>query len=80
MFNIDISDTVAGRQIYQEGMLKGARENLMIVLDERFKNVPGDIIDRVKSIGGRELLRDLFRHALRCKDMEDFKQILFKAI
>ncbi len=80
MLNIDISDTVAGREIFEEASLKTARDLVLDVLNDRFKNVPGDIIDRVKSIGSREILRSLLLQLIRIKEMDDFKQILVKTI
>ncbi len=76
MFNIDISDTVAVKQICEEGMLETARDYVLEVLDERFKVVPSDVIDRVKSIDRREILKSLLRQAVRSKKIEDFKQVL----
>lgn len=78
MMNIDISDTVAGRQIFEEGALKTARDMVLGALEERFKIVPGDIIARVKSIDKSEILMNLLRQAIRSKELEDFKQILAK--
>ncbi len=57
MLNIDISDTVAGKQIFEEGMLEEARNMVLDVLEKQFKIVPSDIIDRVKSIDSREILK-----------------------
>ncbi len=36
MLNFDLMDTVAGQQIYEEGMLKSAREMVIEALTERF--------------------------------------------
>ncbi len=80
MLNIDISDTVAGKQIFEEGMLETARDMVLDVLDERFKIVPSDIIERVKSIDRGEILKSLHRQAVRSKKIEDFKQVLAKGI
>ncbi len=80
MLNIDISDTVAGKQIFEEGMLEEARDMVLDVLEKRFKIVPSEIIDRVKSIDSREMLRSLLHQLIRSKEMEDFKQILGKGL
>ncbi len=80
MLNIDIADTVAGKQIFEEGSLENARVMVLEALDERFKNVPGDIINRVKSIDRREILKRLLRQIIRSEEMEDFKQQLAKTL
>ena len=48
-------------------------------LGERFGIVPGEIIDTVRSIGRREVLKDLLRLAIRSRHIEEFKEMLAKA-
>ncbi|MDM8523587.1 DUF2887 domain-containing protein [Desulfococcaceae bacterium HSG8] len=96
MLNFDLMDTVAGKQIYDEGVEKGvdkgmekgmekgqldnAREMLTDVLWERFGIVPEDVTDAIYAIGRRDLLKRLVTHAVRCGDIGDFKKMLAKVI
>ena len=83
MLDFDLMETVAGRQVYEEGLEKGlleeARDMVIEALGERFGIVPGEIIDTVRSIGRREVLKDLHRVAIRSQHIEEFKEMLGKA-
>jgi hypothetical protein len=64
MLNFDLLDTVAGQQIFEEGVLKDARKMVLEALTERFVAVPDDIRDTVHSLGRHEVLKEhefLFR-------------------
>ncbi len=76
MLNIDIFDTVAGKQIFEQGLLEEARDNVVEALEVRFQKVPGDIIASVKAIDRREILKSLHRHAILSEKIEDFTQML----
>jgi hypothetical protein len=87
MLEFDLMDTVAGRQVYEEGLEKGlekglleeARDMVIEALGERFSIVPGEVIDTVRSIGRREVLKDLHRLAIRSRHIEEFKEMLARA-
>jgi hypothetical protein len=76
MLNFDLADTVAGQQIFEEGVLKEAREMVIEVLAERFAPVPSDIRKAVSSLGQHDLLKELLRCAIRISDMEAFRKVL----
>ena len=80
MLNFDLMDTVAGKEIYEEGLLKDAREMVIEVLEERFGIVSGEIMESVRSIGRREVLKELLRRAIRSERVEDFKEMFAKAV
>ncbi len=84
--NFDIMDTVAGRQVFEEGVEKGieqgiekgTRDMVIRALTERFVAVPAHIRDEVHSVKQHETLEELFRHAIRSPDIEEFKKVLSK--
>jgi hypothetical protein len=82
VLNFDLADTVAGRQIFEEGIEKGilkeAREMVIEALTERFVAVPSDIKRLVSSLGKHDLLKELLRHAIRSSDIEAFRKVLSK--
>ncbi len=80
MLNFDLMDTVAGKQIFEEGILKEARDMVAEALAERFVVVPADIRDSVYSVGRHEVLRELLRCAIRSPHIEDFKNVLSKEV
>jgi len=88
MLNFDLMDSVAGQQVYdmghqkgvQKGLLETLQEDVIEVLDERFGIVPSDMIKQVRAISLREHLKQLLRQAIRCPDMESFKEMLSKAL
>jgi predicted transposase YdaD len=88
MLNFDLMDSVAGQQVYdmghqkgiQKGVIEDAREMVLEVLDERFGIIPGDMIQQVRVISLREHLKELHRQAIRCSDLESFKEMLSKAL
>ncbi|MCP4348238.1 MAG: hypothetical protein GY795_22345 [Desulfobacterales bacterium] len=84
MLNFDLMDTVAGQQIYEEGIEKGilkeARDMVIEVLTERFIIVPAEIRKSVYSAEDHDILKALLRYAVRSPDIEDFKKILSKAL
>ena len=88
MLNFDLMDSVAGQQVYdmghqkgvQKGLLETLQEDVLEALDERFGIVPGDMIEQIRAISLREHLKQLLRQAIRCPDMESFKEMLSKAL
>ena len=80
MLNFDLRDTVAGQQIFEEGILVDARIMVIEALTERFVAVPPEIQEAVNSVGKHEMLKELLRHAIRSPYVEDFKEILAKVV
>ncbi len=80
MLDFDLMDTVAGRQIFEEGVIKDARDMVIEVLTERFVIVPAEIRESVYSAGDHDMLKALIRYAVKSPDIEDFKKILSKAL
>ncbi|HDN27608.1 MAG TPA: DUF2887 domain-containing protein [Thioploca sp.] len=84
MLNFDLMDTLAGQQIHdighQKGLIEDAREMLLEVLEERFGIVPKDLIKQIRAISLRDHLKQLHRQAIRCPDMEGFKDMLSKVL
>jgi len=84
MLNFDLMDCVAGQQVYdmghQKGLIEDAQEMVLELLEERFGIVPGDMIQQIRVISLREHLKELHRQAIRCSDLESFKEMLLKAL
>lgn len=84
MLNFDMMDTVAGQQIYEkghwDGLLEEARDMVTEALKERFEIVPSEMSALIFAIKQPPVLRNLFRQAMRCQDLESFKEILSKVI
>jgi predicted transposase YdaD len=83
MLNFDLMDSVAGRQVYemghQKGLIETAQEDVLEVLEERFGIIPTKIMEQIDAIVQRKHLKQLHKQALRCKDIEHFREILSKA-
>jgi len=60
----------------QSGMLRDARELVMDVLEVKFGAVSEDILDKVQKIQEREVLRGLFKQAIRVSSLEEFTKSL----
>jgi hypothetical protein len=82
MLNFDLADTVAGQQIFEEGVETGfekaIREMVIEALAERFVAVPSAIKEAVYAVGQHDTLKSLLRYAIRSSDMEEFTKILSK--
>ncbi len=84
MLNFDLMDTVAGQQVYdmgvQKGLIETIQEDVLEVLNERFGIVSSDMIQQIRTISLQEHLKQLLRQAIRCSDLESFKEMLSKAL
>ncbi len=60
----------------QKGRLESAQEIVLDMIFDLFGNLPLEIIEKVKSISHFEVLKVIHRQALKCKDIEQFKEIL----
>ena|GEM_PF-5575449 len=48
-------------------------------LEDKFGMVPGKLIDQIHTLNRQDVLENLFRQAMRCSDLDSFKQLLSKA-
>jgi len=60
----------------QQGMLEEAREMVLRAFGVRFKVVPPDIEEKVRSIPSRTTLTLLLERAITCKDPDEFREAL----
>ena len=79
-WKFDLMDTVAGRQLYDMGRQKAQvntiQEMLLDALDARFGLIPHKMIDKIRTIEQSEMLKSLFKQAMRCPDLQSFKKQL----
>ncbi|EDN69703.1 conserved hypothetical protein [Beggiatoa sp. PS] len=84
MLNFDLMDTVAGQQVHnighQKGVIETVREAIFEILVERFGIVPNDMMKLINTISVQETLKQLLRQAIRCSNLEGFKEMLLKAM
>ena len=78
MLNFDLMDTVAGRQIYDEGAVEAAREMLTVFLRERFGVLPEEVTRGIYALGHRDVFTRLMAHAANCQTIGDFREMLAK--
>ena len=90
MLGFDLKDSVAGRQVYDEGVEKGiekgiekgriekAREAVFEVLEVRFDVVPLNIVKRIRSLDEVRVLEMLHRKAVQVESIEAFQELLHK--
>jgi len=64
------------QQGLQQGMLEDAREMVLRAFGVRFKVVPPDIEEKVRSINSRATLVTLHEIAITCKDPDEFREAL----
>ncbi|MCD6507556.1 hypothetical protein J7M22_13150 [Candidatus Poribacteria bacterium] len=62
----------------QQGMLEDAREMVLEALSVKFGVLPLDLIQRIKSIQVREILKQLHRTAVIARDLDQFRRELEK--
>ncbi len=53
------------------------KEMLLEYISTRFASVPDDVAAAVNSIKVGDMLKHLFHHAILCKNLDDFRKILF---
>jgi hypothetical protein len=64
------------QELRQEFMAEQRHKDIVDVLEERFGSVPQDIITALGAIQDAERLGQLLRWAVRCPDLEAFRQRL----
>jgi hypothetical protein len=58
----------------QQGILQKSRENVTVLLDARFQQVPKTLEQAIQAIDDAELLSELFKKALWVDSLESFEQ------
>jgi hypothetical protein len=84
MLNLDLSKSVAVRQMQEmaraegraEERLEVTRQLLIETLQERFSRVPKTVGTRLHRIQQPEVLKTLFRQALQCQSLKQFQEVL----
>lgn len=64
----------------EKGVIKASKEMIMEALEERFDIISVGVVDKVDEIGNAMILKGLRRQAIRCKSLEDFEEILERAM
>ena len=60
----------------QEGKVESARENIIIVLEVRFGEIPLNICESVNLINDLSVLKKLHRNAILISSVEDFAELI----
>ena len=60
----------------QQGLVMEAQEMVIELLEERFGRVKKSVIEKIKGIQSRELLKILFKIGLRVNSFEEFERKL----
>ena len=58
------------------GILQTARRNTIYILENRFTEVPQELVNRINQIADRELLEILFKRALAIASLEEFAEVI----
>ncbi|MEZ4526992.1 MAG: hypothetical protein R2941_13835 [Desulfobacterales bacterium] len=58
---------------------EGMREMLLEAVLTRFKSIPKDVAAAVNSIKAVDMLKALFRQAILCQNLDDFRKTLLAA-
>ena len=64
----------------QQGRRESAQEMILDAIADLFGKLPVEIIEKVKSVNHFEILKMLHRQALKCKDIEQFRDILNRSM
>ncbi len=68
--------TSVERLARQEGILQGSRENVIEVLEVRFKVLPSNLIEKINQIEDLELLTTLHRQGITIGSLAEFQELL----
>ena len=60
----------------KEGRKEAIKEILLDLIEGRFYEMPEDIIFLIKTIDDPQQLRNLFKQALYCEELDAFREIL----
>ncbi len=60
----------------EKGRQESAQEMVLDTIFDLFGKLPVEIIEKVKSVTHFDILKRIHRHALKCKDIEQFRDIL----
>jgi len=64
------------QQGIQQGVLLEAQDSLVEILKERFEIVPKSLAQKIKEIDSREVVKSLFKVALRVNSLKEFEDKL----
>jgi hypothetical protein len=65
------------KELLAEKLAESKREDLILVLECRFGEIPQDVSKRLRKLRSEKRLADLFKFALRCPDLATFRTELF---
>ena len=61
------------------GLKEGKQEMVIEALIERFELVPARVSEQIRAVRNPDVLRVLFRKAIRCGNLEEFEELMMKA-
>jgi len=73
MLNFDLMDTVAGKQLFDMGQVKGLQEGVLEVLKARFELIPNEMLDKIRAISQLDNLKHILIQATLSPDIDSFK-------
>jgi len=62
------------RKGIEKGILQKSRENVTVLLDTRFQQVPKTLVQTIQAIDDTSLLSKLFKEAILVESLESFEQ------
>jgi hypothetical protein len=77
MFNIDLKDSVAGMQIFDEGKEEGMEKMFFQTIKQKFGNISDELTESIQSIRPKEKLSDLINYVFRCNDVDEFAKMVY---
>jgi len=75
---LDVIEVIKDKYV-KEGEIKNSREMVVSALGEVFDFVPPYITEKVRSISHLDILSNLHRQAIRCRELSKFENILNQA-
>jgi hypothetical protein len=57
-------------------MLENSQEMVVDALFERFNYTPGHILQQIRTIQNRDILKIIFRQIFRCNNIKEFEETL----
>ncbi len=61
------------------GMIRGAREMLLKVIEARFQKIPEDLTSKVENIRVKETLESLVQEAATCQSIDALRKAMSEA-
>ena len=60
----------------REAARANAHENIAVVLEARFGDVPRDLVEAIESVVDEKQLKDLVRSTGACRDLAEFRRAM----